>query len=291
MSDSERILADFMGIFTIEGTYESKPVDGRVLLGPEQLVLVGPDGKTNLALSEVVDVGVGRVPPEYEQYFDDSIMVAFATEGAPRVATIEAGKDTIDRFGMLLFKTQLHETAIQLNHPARLGGRVTDGGFAPATLYLGNDSVTFGDIGTPFRISLDAVIGFGRPERTVEGNSQTVISIRHLQSGQTMTSEINIKPKRQANLLGRYLRMQYQNRRSEVNDLDLSATEKELLVALHSGAGAGDLAGVLEVDPGQVSMHLNELEGDGLLETEAEGVSLTSTGRIALEKHLEEINK
>lgn len=293
MSESAGVLADFMGTFTLEGTWDREPVDGRVLLNPGRLVLVGPDGKETLPLSRLVDVGLGRVPSEYSQYFDDALVAAFDADdrGAPRTATVEADGDAIEQFGTLLFKTQLHETTVLLNHPARVGGRVTDGGFAPATLYLGDDAVAFGDIETPFRIPLDSVVDFGRPKRTVEGATRRVLSIRQVQEGTAMISEIDVRSNRLGNLLGRYLRTEYGKRRGEIEDLDLSATEKRLLVTLHSGGSAADLAGVLDVDPGRVSMLLNRLEAEGLLTTGEDGVHLTSTGRIALEAHLEDINQ
>jgi helix-turn-helix protein len=292
MSESSGVLADFMGTFTAEGTWDGEPVDGRVLLNADQLVLVGPDRKASFRLSRMVDVGLGRVPPEYSQYFNDSLLVAFEPAGhPPKTATIEADGGAIDRFGRLLFKTQLHETTVQLNHPARVGGRVSGVGFGSATLYLGDDGVTFGDIETPFRVPIDSVIGFGRPERTVQEATHTVISVRHLQRGTTMTTEVDVQSPRLSNLLGRYLRVEYGKRRDDIEEIELSTTEVELLVALHSGGGAADLAGVLGVDPGQVSMLLNELEDDGLLRTDDDGVHLTSTGRIAVEEHLEDVNE
>jgi helix-turn-helix protein len=293
VNESENVLADFMGTFAAEGTWEGTPVDGRVLLNPEQLVLVGPETKESFPLSRVVDISPQQVPQEYSQYFNDSIVVAFQSSdgGPPLAVTIEADGGAIDQFGTLLFKTQLQKTTVLLKHPARVGGRVTGEGFGTATLYLADDGVMFRNIETPFRVPLDSVVGFGRPERAVQGTDRRVLSLRHVQRGKTMTTELDIRSKRRRNLLGRFLRMEYSSRHSEIADLELSPTEKELLVALHSGGEAANLAKVLDVDPSQVSMLLNGLEDDGLIKTADDGVHLTSKGRIALGEHLEDINQ
>lgn len=293
MSESTGLLADFMATFALGGTWDREPVDGRVLLNDEQFVLVGPETKESLPLSRMVDIVLGRVPPEYSQYFNDSVVVAFASEdqGPPRTATIESDGDAANRLGRLLFKTRLHKRTVLLNHPARIGGRVAGGGFEPATLYLGQESVSFADIETPFRVPLDSIVGFGRPRRTVQGATRRVLSIRHVQGGTSMTTEADVRSKQRRNLMGRFLRTEYAKRQAEVVDLDLSSVEKELLVALHSGGGAADLAVVLGIDPSQVSMRLNGLEDDGLVTTDDDGVHLTSTGRIAIDEHLEDINQ
>jgi helix-turn-helix protein len=293
MSESTSLLADFMGTFMLEGSWDREPVDGRVLLNDDQLVLVGPDEKKSLPLSRMVDIVLGRVPPEYSQYFNHSVLVAFASpgDGPPRTATIEAEGDAADRFGWLLFRTRLHKRTVLLNHPARVGGRITDTEFEPATLYLGEETVSFMNIETPFRVPLDSVVGFGRPERTVQNVTRRVFSIRHVQNGTSMTTEIDVRSKQRRNLLGRFLRIEYTKHMSAIADMDLSGTETELLVTLHSGGDAADLAKVLGVDPSRVSMLLNGFEDKGLVTTDENGVHLTSTGRIAIEEHLEDINE
>jgi helix-turn-helix protein len=293
VSESSGLLADFMGRFALDGTWDRESVEGRVLLNDDQLVLVGPDQKEVLQLSRMVDVVLEQVPQEYSQYFNSSVVVAFASpeQEPPRTATIEADGDAADRLGWLLFRTQLHARTVLLNHPSRIGGRVASGGFESATLYLGEESVSFGDINTPFRVPLDSVVGFGRPERTVQGAARQVLSIRHVQGGTSMMTEIDVRSKQRRTLMGRILRIEYGKRRAEISDLDLSAKEKELLVALHSGGGAADLAVVLGIESSQVSMLLNGLEDEGLVETSEDGVHLTSTGRIALEEHLDDTNQ
>ncbi len=292
MSESTGLLADFIGSFTLEGTWDQEPVDGRVLLNDDQLVLVAPDQKEVLQLSRMVDIVLEQVPQEHSQYFNSSVAVAFASPGQkpPRTATIEADGDAADRLGWLLFRTQLHRRTVLLNHPSRIGGRVISGGFEPATLYLGEESVSFGDIKTPFRVPLESVVGFGRPERTVQDTARRVLSIRHVQGGTSIMTDIDVRSKQRRNLMGRILRVEYSKRRAEISDLDLSTTEKELLVALHSGGGAADLAVMLGIEPSRVSTLLNRLKNEGLIETEGDGVHLTPTGWTALEEHLEDTN-
>ena len=183
----------------------------------------------------------------------------------------------------------LNETTVAINDRAKVGGRITDGSFTRATLFVDPPQVTF-KRADPFSIEVSTVSGFERRTREVAGSERSVLSVRHADGGQIVTSEIAIQPQRKMNVLGRFLRIEYSKLRESLEDVSLSESEIEALVSLYSGASEGSLAGMLGVDTTQVSALLNRLAENDLLEDTPEGWCLTATGKLAVGEHLEEVN-
>ncbi len=93
-------------------------------------------------------------------------------------------------------------------------------------------------------------------------------------------------------VLGRYLRREYAELMEEIEDVDLTKDKKEVLVAMYS---TGDmdgmpLASILGKDSSQVSMILQDLAADGLVQDGSDGPTLTPTGKVVASRHLEDVN-
>jgi hypothetical protein len=74
--------------------------------------------------------------------------------------------------------------------------------------------------------------------------------------------------------------------------VELTTDKKEVLVAMYS---TGDmdgmpLASILGKDSSQVSMLLQDLEEDGLIQDSADGPTLTPSGKVVASRHLEDVN-
>jgi helix-turn-helix protein len=97
---------------------------------------------------------------------------------------------------------------------------------------------------------------------------------------------------RKMSILGRYLRLEYSDLMTEIADLELTKDKKEILVALYSGAG-GDgisLAQIVNREPAELTMMLNDLEADELVVDTADGTKLTPKGKVVVSTHLEDVN-
>ncbi len=290
---SESVIADFVAKFNSESTARGKPVKGRVVLSQKRLVLAtNGEDKATIPLSAVFDIAVGNVPEGLGEFFDSTVTIAFERNGQRYVAVVEAGEEKIEKFSTVLFKAILNGTEMTIKHPARLGGRVTDQQYVPAKLYLKPQRVRCKTGSDAIDISLSTVTEFSRSSRKVKGAKAPVLEVRHMNQGQSMLSVLATDSPRKMSILGRFLRLEYSDLMGELKDIELNKDQKEILVALYSGAsGQGmSLASVVGKDPQKVTMMLNRLEDDELVVDSKEGTKLTPKGQVVVSNHLEDVN-
>jgi helix-turn-helix protein len=290
---SESVIADFVAKFNSEVAGRSDPIKGRVVLSQKRLVLIAnQNDKLTIPLSSIFDVAIGQVPDGLGDFFNSTVTVAFEKGGRRLVAAVEADNEKIEKFGTVLFKVVVNGTETTVNRHARVGGRVTDESFVTASLFLTPNAVEFRRSDSTFSIQLGTVSNFDRTERDVAGTTRPVIEVRHMQDGQAVTTLAALPSPRKMSILGRYLRRTYSELMEELDDVDLTKDKKELLVALYS---TGDmegmpLASILGVDASQVSMLMQDLEADNLVQAAEDGPSLTPKGKIVASRHLEDVN-
>lgn len=282
---SEKVIADFVARFTVETFETPDPVSGRIVLSRRRLVLATSDSKTTIPLSAIFDINVGQVPGDLDEFFQDTITIAYEVDGTRRVAVIEAGTEEVTRFKTVLFKAQLSGSQAKIKHPARVGGRVTDSTFRPAKLRIRPGVVRFVS-SDPVTVNLANVTYFEKARREVG----TVVAVRHADEGQSVTSEFALENDRKLNLLGRYLRLEYSELAQAAEEVDVSEDEVEALVAIYSGGRSGDLAGMLGVDSSRVTMLLNDLREKGLVDEGEKGLSLTAQGQLLVSDRIETVN-
>ncbi|PSP66698.1 hypothetical protein BRC79_07290 [Halobacteriales archaeon QH_8_67_27] len=287
---SESVIADFVAAFNSEASARAEPAKGRILLSEKRLVLAGDEGKVTVPLSSIFDISVGQVPDDLGDFFSSTVTVAFERNGDRMVAAVEADDDKIEKFTTVLFKTVLNGTDVTVKHPASVGGRVTDAPFAPAKLYLKPGSVRFKRSDDTVDIDLSTVSEFNRVAREIDGTEQPVLAVRHLDDGQASLSLAAMDSPREMSILGRYLRMEYSELISDLEDVTLSEEQVELLVAIYSTGPSVSLANVLDVETSQLTMVLNDLRSDELVVDAGDGPKLTPKGRVVVSKHLEDVN-
>jgi len=105
----------------------------------------------------------------------------------------------------------------------------------------------------------------------------------------TVTTELALDSGRKMNLLGRFIRLRYTHLKQELKDISLTTDEVEALVAIYSSGPEASLAAVLGIDASRVTMLLNSLVDEGLVE-DSDGVTLTKLGRAAVSEHIEDVN-
>ena len=150
--------------------------------------------------------------------------------------------------------------------------------------------MTFKGENASFEIDLSTVTDFEQTKREIKGGRRETLSIRHMQNGQAMTSLLATDSSREMSLLGRYLRLEYSEIVEDLADVELTDDKTELLVAVYSTGEGVSLANVLDAEPSQVTMLLNDLEADGLVTSTESGTELTPKGRIVVSDRLEDVN-
>lgn len=290
---SESIIADFVAQFDSSVATRAEPAKGRVLLSSKRLVLaVNSNDRLTIPLRSIADVAVGHVPDEIQGFFESTVSVAFELNGRRHKAVVEAADSTIQKFATVLFKAILNGTKMSVKHPARVGGRVTDESFVDCQLFLRPQSVRFKTAAELVEIELATVTKFSRSNREINGGEQPVLELQHMPSGEAMVTMAAMNTPRKMTILGRYLRLEYTELMNELKDVEISADEKEILTAIYSGGGQEgvSLAGIVDLDPSNVTMVLNRLEEKELVVDTASGTKLTPKGQIVVNRHLEEVN-
>lgn len=285
---SESVVADFIARFAFQDTPD--PRRGRVVLSQKRLVLAGDDSKVTIPLSAIFDVSVGRVTKELTEFFEHTVAVGYRKDGTSRSAIIECGKDELERFTHVLFKALLDGASVLLKHPARVGGRVTDAESERSRLRIQPDFVGFTGESSAVKIEISRVIGFEREQRTLGGQKQGIVSIRSFRGGDAVTTEIALPSERETNLFGRFIRQVYSDLREDLQGVDISDDEIEVLVALYTAGGDTNLARVLDADSSRVTMLLNSLQEKGLVEDDGGEIGFTNQGLMVVSNRVEAVN-
>ena len=221
-------------------------------------MLAADEGEVTIPLSSIFDVAVGHVPQGLGEFFSATVTVACERSDSRIVAAVAAGDDKIEKFTTVLFKALLNGTDMTVR-PARVGGRVTGESFEPAKLFLKPKTVRIKRDDDAVDVGLSTVTGFERLAREVNGTEQSVLAVRHMPNGQAMTTLAATQSGRKMSILGRYLRLEYSDLMSDLEDVELAAEQVETLVAIYSTGPAVSLAAVLDMEARQVTMVLNDL--------------------------------
>lgn len=284
------VVADFVGRFHSPDVDGREPVTGRILLSRSQLVLAHDEWKTNVSLTSVLDVNVGSVPPNLSQFFRDTVTIAYEDGNARRVAIVESESDTIDRFRGVLFKALLQDQTVKVKHPAKVGGRVTDASVRTAKLKLSSGRLGVATTSDRIDIDLSTVMEFSREQRTMGDSRYPVLAVTHMPARSATTTHITLPNDRLLNLLGRYLKLEYDEALEELEDISVSPDETEILVSLYSAGGTAPLREIITGDAARVQLITNGLVEKGLVVDGDEGFSLTPKGRIVASDRLESVN-
>ncbi|SMO43347.1 CheF family chemotaxis protein [Halorubrum cibi] len=286
----ESVVADFVGRVHTSDVGGDEPVRGRVLLSQRRLVLVTGDTRTTAPLSRVFDVVVGTVPGDLRSFFSDSVTLAYERGGTRSTALVEGEPDDMDRFIRVLFKALLRDVTVTVRHPAKVGGRVTDATDRKARLSLSPGEIGFVGTDEPFSVDLSTVIDYDRTTRTLAGKRRPALVFRHVPESRTVTSIVTVPDERTLNVLGRYIRLEYEEVQTEVEELDPTEDELEVLVSIYSAGGEASVSQVVTGDATRTSMILDSLRESGLVVDGEGGAALTRKGRMVVTTYLESVN-
>ncbi|RYJ13460.1 chemotaxis protein CheF [Halogeometricum borinquense] len=294
--NGESIIVDFVANFVAGGDATFDPVKGRVLMSEHRLILVTSKAKTVVPVTSIFDIAVGQVPPEVEEFFDYTVMVGYIVGNRRRTTVIGGDRETIEKFSLLLFRAALNGSTTLVKHPAKVGGRVMDTPKRETGLHLDYESVVFpgndvlGESDEPFEIDLASVIFFEVIERTIDDEKRLVLSVQHVENGQTVTTEISMGSRRKMNILGRYLRLIYHWIKSDVRDVEIEEETLEVLVGLYSTGPEIDIASLLDLEEDELEHRLAELFDDDLITDEELPCDLTPQGRFVVNEEIEDVN-
>ncbi|TQQ82832.1 chemotaxis protein CheF1 [Halonotius terrestris] len=231
MGEEEYQIADTKGRFTMAVKNGRKLNDiswseGRLLLSNKRLILVGGDGKRTIKLSDITGLS-GR---------EDSTQSIAALSN---YLSLRLGEDVLvvsannhEEFKLAFYKAVLDEAVIKAKHPAVEGGVIQDTEWQKARLAVESESLLASlKNGSLVEMELSEISGLNKEKRTVDGQKRPIIEVSHAVDSTSL--ETHLMGPRQVSIFA-YAFLQQGERESETN-VDLEPSEKEVLMALHSG--------------------------------------------------------
>ncbi len=290
----EDVVADITGRFILSngGENAGKPVEGRIIMTEKRIVLATGKRKETVPLSKVIDVNVGTVPQHVKRFFGDTATIGYRTDDGTQSAVIESSDEKVETFVAILFRTLLNGQKVAVKHPARVGGRLKDSSVVLGSLHIKNRQVEVRTKNSSFSIDVATVMNIDRTNRIGDSDDRVTLVVKHTdqESGMTQTSQIAPAKSQFVNLLARYFRLEYDEVREEVEQIELTNPEKRVLVGVHATGGDIDFTNMLDGDPAYVTNVLNSVRNKQLIVENGEGLSLTPQGRIVVSQRIEDVN-
>lgn len=289
---TEKAVADFVGRYVVDPAAGSdrEPRDGRVVMSDRRIVVASDEGRLTVPLAGVVDVVVGNVPTGLPDLFDDTVTIAYESDGGVRTVLIEAGSETVTRFVDVLFKCLLNGTEAIAKHPEKVGGRMMDAEATPAKVSIDSKRVLVATPDEDFEIDTESVVDFDRTERAPAGDDRPTLVVVHADGDEVVTSLLAPNSGRKVTLLGRYLRIEYNQVRQSVQGVELGDSETRVLVSVYAAGGDIDFAEVLDGGAAQATDALASLREEGLVDGDGTDVALTARGRVVVTQRFDDVD-
>ncbi|MFB6129063.1 MAG: CheF family chemotaxis protein [Halorhabdus sp.] len=277
MSEGERKLMDDRGQF-LQAVRDGRDVQDadwtqcRIVLTTERIALVA-DEKRIVPLAEIDDVG-GR--------YDVNQNAA----GVANYVTLHVGDDVIllrapeeDAFETELYRAFLDNTIVSVKHPAVKGGVVQNVEWQRAKVKLTDEAVKLAvEDGQYVTIGRDDIGDVETDDRTVDGTERRVFEVEHT-DGEGRSVETYLTGEgQQVTILEAIFEEGVERNRA---NLDLSPTEQQIVMALHSGVSPFDVPEFVDEDVEDIEGIFDRLIELDVIETvrERTEVEITSRGR------------
>jgi len=279
MSEGETKLYDDRGQFLLAQKDGREIRDAgwnacRVVLTTQRVVLIG-DEKHAISIDDLEQVN---------DRFD--VNQAAAGEGS---YTALRSDDTVhlvsvpeqDEFETALYKASLNNGILFVQHPAVEGGVVQSVEWTKAKVKISAEAINLAMAdGQKVTIDRNDIGDVGTDERTIKGEERTVYEVEHTDAeGRSVETHVTGEPHHTA-VLGALLEEGVERHRA---NLDLSGTEKQVIMALHSGVSPFDIPDFVGMDVEKVEAIFDDLIEYDVIEVERERteVALTPQGRQA----------
>ncbi|MFC3476249.1 chemotaxis protein CheF1 [Halobacterium litoreum] len=279
MSESEYKVADGAGKF-LQAVKDGRRLkdaewtNGRILLSNKRIVLAGNDGKRNLPLSEIASLSGRYDVNQTVAQVSDYVSIQMNNES---VVLLSLGENT-EQFESKLYGALLDQTEMLVKHPAVQGGVVQDESFERARIKVDEDQLSVAmSNGSFVSVELDDVGSAEAASLEVQGEKSPVLKVEHTvddTSVQTYFSSDSHTCSILESLLSK-------EARKSQGSVDLSETEKRVLMALYSGVSSFEIPDFLGMDVDEVESIFERLVEVDVLEEvrKRREVSMKTRGR------------
>jgi helix-turn-helix protein len=282
MSDTEKKIADTQGQYLQAVSQGQRLTDAewrncRVILTTDRIALIA-DEKTQIALTEI-----DRIADRFD--------VNQQSAGVSEYVALHVGEDVYlvsasdhEAFETDFYRASLDGAVILVQHPALKGGVVQNSEWTKGRLKVSDEALRLAMAdGQSVDIDRADIGDLTVEDKQVSGDERTVIQVEHSEGEISVESHL-AGEEFHATVLRTMLEDSAEQNRA---DLDLSSTEKRVIMALHSGVSPFDVPSFVGIDVEKTEEmfdRLLELEAISLKRERTE-VELTTKGRrVAGEK-------
>ncbi|MDL0119390.1 chemotaxis protein CheF1 [Halobacterium salinarum] len=251
MSESEYKIADGSGKFLQAAKDGRRMKDaqwskGRILLSNKRIVLAGSEGKRNLPLSEVQGLSGRHDVNQTVAKVGNYVSIRMTNES---VMLVSLGDNT-ETFESKLYGALLDQTELQVKHPAVEGGVVTDEQFERARIKVDESELSVAmSNGSFVSVELDDVGSAEAASLEVNGDTKPVLKVEHTVNRDTSVQTYFATDSHTASILESLLTKEAEKSQGSV---ELSETEKRVLMALYSGVSSFEIPDFLGMDVDEV---------------------------------------
>jgi helix-turn-helix protein len=280
MSESEYKVADGSGKF-LQAVKEGRRLkdaewtNGRILLSNKRIVLASNDGKRNLPLSDIASLSGRYDVNQTVAEVSDYVSIRMDNES---VVLLSLGNNT-EQFEGKLYGALLDQTEMLVKHPAVEGGVVTDEEFERARIKVDDNQLSVAmQNGSFVSVELDDVGSADAASLEVQGEQSPVLKVEHTVEDDTSVQTYFSSDSHTCTILESLLSKEA---RKSQGSVDLSETEKRVLMALYSGVSSFEIPDFLGMDVDEVERIFERLiEVDVLEEVrKRREVSMKTRGR------------
>ncbi|GAA0274488.1 chemotaxis protein CheF1 [Halobacterium noricense] len=257
MSESEYKIADGAGKF-LQAVKEGRRMkdaewtNGRILLSNKRIVLAGNDGKRNVPLSKLSSLSGRYDVNQTVAQVSDYITLQLSTES---VLLVSMGENTED-FETKLYSALLDQTELLVKHPAVRGGVVQDESFERARIKVDEEQLSVAlQSGSFVAVDLDDVGSAEAASLDVQGEKSPVLKVEHTVEDTSVQTYFS-SDSHTCSILESLLTKEAQKSQGSV---DLSETEKRVLMALYSGVSSFEIPDFLGMDVDEVESIFDRL--------------------------------
>lgn len=279
MSDGEHKLVDASGDvrYVARG---GEPVDSpawrscRLVLTSERLVLATNEGK------RAVSLGTVSVPEDTEAAVPEAVSARDGTLLRIDDAVVQVDAGSVADFEATYRRAVLHDEVILAKPEAVVGGVVReDAEWSKARFRFDGDRVVLGlPGGRTTRFDIEAVGTIERQRATVRDVERAVVVVEHTdREGRAVETHVS-GTERHVRVMSALLRGIIEAREG---DVDLTETERQVLIALYSGVSPFEMADFVGIDVADVEEIYHTLLDVGAVDKvrERTEVTLNAQGR------------
>jgi len=285
MSDTEKKIADTRGQYlqAVQGGRELNDASWtacRIVLTTQRLVLIA-DGKRQIPLQSI-----DRIADRHDvNQQSASVSNYVALHVDEDVVLVSAGEH--EEFETNLYRAALNGEIILVQHPAVEGGVVQDSEWTKGRMKVTDEALRLALAdGQAVEVERADIGDLAIEDKTVSGEERTVIEVEHTDEGISVETHL-AGGEFHATVLQVMLEESAERNRA---DLDLSSTERRVIMALHSGVSPFDIPSFVGIDVEQTEEifdRLIELDVISVVRERTE-VQLTTKGRRTAGENISE---